>query len=95
MRIGNNYPPPVPPSDRPVAARGQQAQKPLQNTTDLIAMSEATTGGPFSLHAGDAAREARVQQLTEAWRSGAYRPDPQRIAGKLLQWGFDGGPVQS
>ena len=94
MRIGDNYPLPVPLSGQPTASRGKKAHQSLQNTTDLIAMSVGMSG-QFSLQAADATREARVQQLADAWRSGAYRPDPQRIADKLLGWGFDGGEVQS
>jgi anti-sigma28 factor (negative regulator of flagellin synthesis) len=46
-----------------------------------------------SLQAAETAREARVRQLADSWRAGTYRPDPQRIADKLISGGFDAGQV--
>jgi hypothetical protein len=94
MRIGNSYLPTLNGPDEPAGRRDTKAPKPadrsLQNTTDLIAMSSGVRFGS-PLEAAEAARDIRVDQLAEAWRSGAYRPDPERVASKLMAWGFHPG----
>jgi hypothetical protein len=94
MRIGNSYFPPVSGTEEPAGRRDAKGPRPaaesLQNTTDLIAMSSGVRFGS-PLEAAQAARDIRVDQLADAWRSGAYRPDPERVASKLMAWGFNPG----
>ena len=91
MRIGNNYLPPSAAAE-PAAPRSRPSNVPLQSSTDLVALSVGVRY-ESALQAADAAREARVRELAESWRSGTYLPDAQRIADKLIGSGFDGGEV--
>jgi anti-sigma28 factor (negative regulator of flagellin synthesis) len=93
MRIGNNYLPPLSSQEEGAAPRSKPAHQALTSTTDLVAMSNGVRF-ESSLQAAETAREARVRQLADSWRSGAYRPDAQRIADKLIGWGFESGEVQ-
>jgi anti-sigma28 factor (negative regulator of flagellin synthesis) len=52
----------------------------LEDTSDLLAISSGMAV---------ATREALVEELREAYRSGALRPDPERIADRLLELGFE------
>jgi anti-sigma28 factor (negative regulator of flagellin synthesis) len=94
MRIGNSYSPSYialePSAAKQDKNKATPASEPLRNTTDLVAMSGGIRFGSPVTEATEA-RDSRIEQLAEAWRSGAYRPDPQRIADKLMGWGFDPG----
>ena len=48
---------------------------------DLLALSTGASGLR--------SREAVVENLAAAWRNGAFRPDPGRIANRLIEWGFE------
>lgn len=54
---------------------------PVEDTTDLLAISSGLRVARQ--------RDILVDQLREAYRSGALRPDPGRIADRLMRWGFD------
>jgi hypothetical protein len=84
MRIGNSYLSPIATPAEPAGRRTTPGQ-PIASTADLIAMS---SGIRLGLSAEEAAN-SHVEQLAAAWRSGTYRPDAQRIADRLLTWGFD------
>lgn len=96
MRIGNSYLQPYVALEESAARREagklKPASEPLQNTTDLIAMS---SGIRFDspLASATEARNSRVEQLAAAWREGIYRPDAKRVADKLMGWGFETGEV--
>jgi anti-sigma28 factor (negative regulator of flagellin synthesis) len=88
MRIGNSYLSPVATPAEPAGRRTSPSQH-VESAADLIAMS---SGIRLGLSAEEAAN-SRVEQLAAAWRSGTYRPDAQRVADKLLTWGFDSRQV--
>jgi hypothetical protein len=60
---------------------GAVESSPQDEINDLLALSTGvvTAGG----------RQPALDRLAAAWREGAFRPDPARIADKLMQWGFD------
>ena len=84
MRIGNSYISPAVTAAEPVGRRKPAGQA-VENSADLIAMSRGIRS------AEEAGSDNRIEQLAAAWRSGTYRPDPERIADKLLTWGFERG----
>lgn len=53
----------------------------VSDTTDLLAISAGVSVAQ--------SREATIENLKEAYRSGVLQPDPERIASRLLEWGFD------
>lgn len=48
---------------------------------DLLALSTGMSGLR--------SREAVVENLAAAWHNGAFRPNPDRIASRLMEWGFE------
>jgi hypothetical protein len=68
---------------RKSAVEAVQASVP-EETGDLLALSSGVVNG------GD--HEATIRRLSAAWHAGTFRPDPVRIAEKLMNWGFDIGP---
>lgn len=53
----------------------------LEETTDRLALSSAVRVAKQ--------RDIEVSQLREAYRNGALRPDAERIAERMMRWGFD------
>jgi anti-sigma28 factor (negative regulator of flagellin synthesis) len=71
--------------ERNIAARRTQGA--VTDTTDLLAIS----AGVAVAHT----RDAIVNELRQAYRSGALQPDPERIASRLMEWGFEFHPENS
>ena len=91
MRISNS--PFNPLSDRvetqPVRKTAATQESPETGfTTDLMAMS-AGIGLLADMNETTAEHAALIQKLAEAWHSGAFKPDMDRLSSKLLDSGFD------
>ena len=94
MRIGNIQLPPIPGVERASVSRRVDAADrpsssgPLENTTDLLALSSGLslrlTGA-----VAEPERQALLESISKAWAAGTYRPNPDRLASKLIDWGFD------
>ena len=82
LRVSQSAParPVAEPRNIPVSRPNRSS---VSETTDLLAISAGVAVAE--------AREATVEELRAAYRSGALRPDPARIADKLMTWGFDIG----
>ena len=99
MRIGNTHIPPTSGVDGVGrSGRGESqvrsgARMPAEDTADLLALS-AGVRLRAALESDNAGRQALVDELARAWNAGAYRPDANRLADKLLDWGFDGDTTQ-
>jgi anti-sigma28 factor (negative regulator of flagellin synthesis) len=65
------------------APQRNPTSSPAEDTADLLAMASGV--------AVQGQRDALVQQLREAYLSGALKPDPERIAERLIDWGFNLG----
>ena len=53
----------------------------ISETSDLLSVSAGLRMSQ--------SREALLNELQETYRSGALRPDPGRIAERMIRWGFD------
>jgi hypothetical protein len=84
MRIENRQIPQI--TDKPTAAA---ASKPsgasaTAHTSDVVALSyNLQLSGTSS---AQAERDAAVASLKHAYEAGAIRPDPARVAGRLIAW---------
>lgn len=94
MRIGTIHLSAVQEPDRLTADRQAETAvrrgvvQPERDTADLLALSVGL-GLRALAESPQADREAMVNSLAEAWTTGTYRLEPDRIAEKLLDWGFD------
>lgn len=66
----------------------KQTRSPEEHTGDLLALSAGMSLRGM-MEKSSANREEALRQLADAWKSGTYQPDPERIARKLLDWGID------
>ena len=67
----------------PREAIPRRSQRAPSDTTDLLAISAGISVSQT--------RETMLDELREAYLSGALQPDPARIAENLMKWGFDPG----
>jgi anti-sigma28 factor (negative regulator of flagellin synthesis) len=95
MRIGSIHVPqtgaaePVGRSNRGDRSAQSSVRQPADDTADLLALSAGVSlRAVLDTHAIQ--RQSLVDQLARTWKSGAYCPDAERIAEKLLDLGFDG-----
>lgn len=66
--------------ERQPAASRVSVNSTLEDTTDLLAISSSVRVARQ--------RDILIDGLREAYRSGALRPDSERIAERLIDWGF-------
>lgn len=94
MRIGNIHLPAIQETDRSASDRRtdqgtrRTAAQPARDTADLLALS-AGLGLRALAQSPRQDRQTLVNSLMIAREAGAYRPDYDRVAEKLLDWGFD------
>jgi hypothetical protein len=72
------------------AADKRSSSGALENTTDLLALSSGLT---LRLTGAEMERDALLESISKAWAAGTFRPNPDRVASKLIGWGFDSSPT--